>query len=202
MKTLKLILLILVSSCLYVTACSDTHLSTEEEPVKSQPIVTGLSGSHASANGAIVKRQSFITPFPPIPGVEYAPVPAPCLELDEPLKMSGIWTGWFQQVIAPNGRRYITEHIDYSGIFLRLGEQVWKAGPGASEPIIINNIPLTEEDEGEAAFVAIHEFHARFISQNAMPDLRVNHRVRILVGPNGELRKNVFEPFKAECIGQ
>ena len=201
MKKLNLILIVLVSSCLILTACSDTYLNVEEESVKSQPEVTALSSNNVFTNGATVNRQTFTVPFPPIPGVEYAPVPAPCLGLDEPLKMSGIWSGWIQTVIIPPGRVHVTERIDYSEITLRLGDLEWHAGPGASETII-RNVPLTADDRGEAAFNVIHEFHARFVSQTDAPDLQVNHRVRQLLGPDGELRKNEFEPFTAKCIGK
>ncbi len=198
MKTLKLMLPILLSTCLFLAGCSDQP-SAVAHAEKENPILENAIA--ASSNAATVDRQTFRVPFPPISGVDYAPVPAPCLELGEPLRMSGIWSGWFQVVTISTGRVHVTEHIDYSEITLRLGDLVWHAGPGASEPII-QNVPLTEDDVGDAAFNVMHEFHARFISQNDKPDLRISHRVRQLLTPDGELKKNEFVPFSAECIGK
>lgn len=201
MKTLKIILLVPLSFCFIITACSDFNMNAEEDSIASQTEMTDVSADNSSANGATVNRQTFTVPFPPIPGVDYAPVPAPCLELGEPLRMSGIWTGWFEVVTIPSGRLHVTEQIDYSQITLKTDDLTWVAGPGAKEAII-QNLPLTPQDIGDAAYNVIHEFHARFISQNNGPDLHVSHRVRQLLGPDGVLRKNEFVPFTATCIGK
>ena len=196
MKTLNLILFVLVGSCLFLASCSDSQLRVEERNIQSEPEIV----KNASNNGATIDRQTFTVPFPPIPGVDFVPVPAPCLGLGEPLRMSGVWTGWFQVVTIPNGRVHVTERIDYSQITLKTDELTWLAGPGASEPII-QNVPLAPEDVGDAAYNVIHEFNALFISQDGEPDVKISHRVRQLLGPDGVLRKNEFIPFTAECIG-
>lgn len=176
-------------------ACDD---ATPTDPAAETLAPPSLAASQA----AEVTRQTFTVPFPPIPGVEFAPVPAPCLDLDEPLRMSGVWTGWIETVVLSPGRIHFTERIDYTGLSITTaaGDRTWTPSPGASETIVLN-LPLTVDDRGEAAFNVMHEFHARFIGQDGDPDLRVEHRVRQLLGPDGELRKNEFEPFTAECIG-
>jgi len=195
MKALKLALPVLFSFCLLLAGCSDPSsvVSENQEPDHKTDISVA-----AKAN---VDRQHFTVPFPPVPDVDFVPVPAPCFELGEPLQMSGIWSGWTQVVITPTGRVHVTERIDYTEITLRLGDMTWHAGSGASETII-QNVPLTADDRGEAAYNVIHEFNARFISQTDAPDLRVSHRVRQLLTPDGELKKNEFVPFTAECIGK
>lgn len=196
MKTLKFTLLIFLSMSLSLAGCSDqpSAIAEKENPVLENTIA-------ASPNAATVDRQTFSVPFPPNPNVDFVLVSTPCLGLDEPLQMSGTWHGWIQRVVTPNGRVHVTEQISYRDIVIQLGDLVWHAGPGASESII-QNIPLTVDDRGEAAFNIIHQFNARFISQTEAPDLRVSHSVRQLLGPDGELRKNEFVPFTAECIGR
>ncbi len=194
MKIFKCFLTILLSIYLFLAGCSDQP-SAIADAEKANPFLDNTITT--SPSSATVDHQTFTVPFPPIPGVDFAPVPAPCLGLGEPLRMSGTWSGWFQGVTLPNSGSQFTERIDYSEITLKTDDLTWLAGPGASEPII-RKIPA---DNGESALVIRHEFHARFISQNDKPDLRVSHRVRQLLGPDGELRKNEFEPFTAECIG-
>lgn len=176
-------------------ACDDAALTDPGTEVLAPP---SLSASRA----ADVDRRTFTVPFPPNPAVDFAPVPAPCLELDQPLRMSGAWTGWTQTVQLSPGRLHLTEYIDYSGIMLATaaGDRTWTPGPGASETIVAN-VPVSGDDVGDAAFNVRHEFHVRFVSGDGGPDLRIEHRVRQLLGPDGELRKNEFEPFTAECIG-
>lgn len=194
MKTLKCFLPILLSIGLFLAGCSDQP-SAVVEAEKENPVPENTIA--ASPNAATVDRQTFTVPFPPNPDVDFVPVPAPCLGLGEPLRMSGTWSGWIQKVTLPNGGIQFTERIDYSEITLKTDDLTWLAGPGASEPIIAK-IPA---DNGESALVVRHEFHARFISQNDKPDLRVSHRVRQLITPDGEFKKNEFVPFTAECIG-
>lgn len=193
MKTLKCFLPILLSICLFLAGCSDqpSAVTEKENPVPKNAI-------SAAPNGSTVERQTFRVPFPPNPDVDFVPVPAPCLGLGEPLRMSGMWSGWFQEVTLPHGGSQFTERIDYSEITLKTDDLTWFAGPGASESIV-RKMPA---DNGESALVIRHEFHARFISKNEKPDLKVSHRVRQLITPDGEIKKNEFVPFTAECIGK
>lgn len=186
-------------------ACEEA--STATEPAVDEPVMPAFS------NGATTNRETFTSPFPPNPEIESVPVSAPCLGLDAPPRMSGMWSGWFQIVLSPSGRAQITEHIDYGQIVIRTDDRTWLAGPGASEPIVLN-VPASLDARG--SFTVRHEFHARFISQDAEPDLRVEHRVRQLfefqLDDEGEvvldeegrpvfvIKKNEFEPFTAECI--
>lgn len=195
MKTLKQTSAVLLGICLLAAGCSDTPSAVSEK--KSSDFEKEI----AVTTKANTDRQNFTVPFPPDPNVDFVPVPAPCLELGKPLQMSGTWHGWIQRVITPTGRVHVKERISYRDIVLRQGDLIWHAGSGASETII-RNVPLTADDQGEAAFNVIHQFNARFISQTDAPDLRVSHSVRQLLGPDGDLRKNEFEPFAADCIGK
>jgi len=186
-------LALVVATAAFTVACDE---DTPTAPTSETLGTTTLSANRA----ATTDRGTFTVPFPPVPGVDFAPVPAPCLGLGEPLRMSGTWTGWYAAVEIPRGRYHLSEKIDYSEITLRTDELTWVAGPGATETIV-QNVPLTGDDVGEAAFNVVHEFHARFVSRDGAPDLHVSHRVRQLLGPDGELRKNEFVPFTAECIG-
>ena len=62
-------------------------------------------------------------------------------------------------------------------------------------------MPTGVDDYGEAAFVVRHQYVVRFISQNGLPDLRVTHSVKQVLGPDLEFRHNEFVPFAAECLG-
>lgn len=154
----------------------------------------------STGGGAVTGSGTFRGPFPPNPAVPFVPVPAPCLGLGEPLHMSGTWSGWFRTTLTPTGRLHITEQIDWREITLTLGDLTWLTAPAAYEPIVLI-LPATVDDLGEAAFVVRHQFTVRFISQNGLPDLRVTHSVKQVLGPDGQFRHNEFVPFTAECIG-
>lgn len=153
----------------------------------------------APALAAATSTHTFSGPFPPNPAVEYVPVAAPCLELGEPLHMSGTWAGWYRVTVTPQGRVHVTEQIDWSAVDLTLGDLTWVPGPGAYEPIV-QNVPATRDDLGEAAYVVRHQFNIRYVSQNGLPDLRVTHHVKQLLSPDLELIHNEFGPFSAVCI--
>lgn len=154
----------------------------------------------ADARGAVTERGIIDSPFPPDPNLPFVPVSAPCLGLGEPLQMSGTWSGWFTLTLVPAGRVRITEHIDYADVALRLGTLMWVAGPGASETIV-QILPATIDDFGEAAYVVRHQFTARYLSQDGLSDLLVTHSLKAVLGPDLQFRHNEFVPFSAECIG-
>jgi hypothetical protein len=194
MKALNFILLILLSTSLFLAGCSEQpSVVIEEENIESQIEMTGFEHN----NAATITRQTFTVPFPPDPAIDFIPVPAPCLGLGEPLRMSGIWSGWFQVVILSNGGSQFTERIDYSEITLKTDDLTWLAGPSANQTII-SSIPA---DTGESALVIRHEIKARFASQNGHPDLLVSRRFRLGVSADRTVRHSEFESFKAECIG-
>lgn len=196
-RTSNLVLVLAVAGLL--AACSDSPTQVDDAVT---PAATTASLASTNSSAAVTDRQTFTLPFPPGPA-EFVPVPAPCLALDGPLRMSGVWTGWFQTTTTANGRRHTTEYIDYSGITIELGDLRWLPGPGAHE-ILVFNVPAPGfgVDDVDGAFNIRHEFHARFISQDGLPDLRVGHRVTVLLDATGVFRHDEFVPFEAECIGQ
>lgn len=185
---------------LFAAACGEAPTEFIDAP---PPDITATADVTADANAATTKRETFEEPFPrpdfPLP---YVPVPAPCLDLGEPLQMSGTWTGWIQSTETAAGRLHTTEYIDYSQITVELGDLTWLPGPGAHE-ILVFNVPAPglELDEVSGAFNIKHQFNTRFLSQDGLPDLRVSHSQKVLVDGNGVLRHAEFVPFEAECIG-
>jgi len=151
-------------------------------------------------NGAITQTGTFRGPFPPNPAVPYFPVPAECLNLGEPLHMSGIWSGWYKGVLTSEGHQKWTEQIDWSEVTLTLGDLTWQPAPAAYE-LITESLPATSDDYGDAAYVIHHQFTVRYVSQNGLPDLRVTHHVKQLLLPDLELLQNDVVMFSAECIG-
>lgn len=184
----SLVFLMMTASVAVVTACSEVPPTAAE----SEPVVTPAFA--ASQNAATTIRSTFSQPIPPIP------VSAPCLDLEEGLVADGTWS-WRQHiVITRNGRASVSEQGDYSDVSLRSGDLTWTAAPGATETII-RNVPADPAAPG--SFVARHELHARFISQDGLPDLRVFHRIhRLFELVDGEVvhRKFVRIDFTGTCI--
>lgn len=196
-RTSSFVLVLAVAGLL--AACSDSPTQVDDAAT---PEATAASMASTNSRAAVTDRQTFTVPFPP-PPAEFVPVPAPCLALDEPLRMSGVWTGWYRTTTTANGREHTTEYIDYSGITMRLGDLRWLPGPGAHEVLVFNvPAPGFGADDVDGAFSIRHEFHARFLSQDGLPDLRVSHRVKMLLDATGVLRHDEFVPFEAECIGR
>lgn len=79
-----------------------------------------------------------------------------------------------------DGRRHVQELIDYSQITVVLGDLTWLPGPGAHESLIFN-VPAPGQgvEDVDGAFNIRHEFHARFASQDGLPDLRISHSVKV-----------------------
>lgn len=154
----------------------------------------------ASSNAATTERQTFTVPFPNPEVADYVPLPTPCLGLGEPLQMSGIWTGWAQITTTADGRRHITEYIDYSKVAIVLDEMTWLPGPSAHEILIFNWPARTPLPPG--GFTRKHEFNTIFRSQDGLPDLRVRHRVKVTVNGKLEFVHDEFVPFLAECLGK
>lgn len=168
-----------------VASCGDASPATG-------PVGAPTDGAHFSA-GAVVEEATLVIPFPPNPN-RSVPVAAPCLGLDVPLTISGMWIIHLQRVRAPSGRVHLRELIDYSGVAIRAGALTWQPGPGAQETIVFNA-------GGDGARTLIHEFHARYLSQDGLRDLRVSHSWHAVRGPDGTLIRNEFAPFTAECLG-
>lgn len=189
-----------VIALLALASCAETGQLTD--PTEADGTLEAGAASFAkSDNAAVVQTGTFSGPFPPNPAVPFIPVPAPCLGLGEPLQMSGTWSGWFRVVETKNGRVHVTEQIDWSEVDIVLGDLTWRPGPGAFESIV-QNLPATADDLGEAAYVVRHQFTIRFLSQDGLPDLRVTHSAKQVLGPDLEFRHNEFVPFTAECIGR
>jgi hypothetical protein len=149
-----------------------------------------VNPAFAAAGGASVSTGTFTWPFP----AGAPPVSAPCLGLEEPIRIVGTWLIRYHEVLSPSGRATYTEHLDYSDVALVAGELVWRAGPGATETII-----WLEDDDGVRNIT--HVFHGRYLSQNGLPDLQVSHSVHLIWGPDGELRRDYGVAFSAKCVG-
>lgn len=182
---------------LFAAACNEAPTElTDASPSD----ITATTGVTANANAATTDRQTFEIAFPPPwSGLEYVPVPAPCLGLGEPLQMSGTWTGWTQSTETAAGRLHTTEYIDYSQIAIELGDLTWLPGPGAHE-IIVSNWPV-QVPLPPGGFTYKHEFNTLFRSQDGLPDLRVRHSWKTTVTGNLDFVHDEFVPFEASCIG-
>lgn len=187
----------IVIPALALFGCGESGQLTDPlaKPASHLSVPPGLA---ADNSGAIPVTGTFIGPFPA--NAPYFPVPAECLNLGEDLQMSGTWSGSYMGVLISAGRQHWTEQIDWSEVNLTLGALTWKPGPGAYE-LITENLPLTNDDYGDAAYVVHHQFAVRYISQNGLPDLLVTHHIKQLLLPDLELLQNEAVMFTAECIG-
>lgn len=172
-------------------ACSETPTEATRSSLGAVGPASAAAAS-ASSQGALTVRESYDW------DVEI-PLTAPCLDLSTQLWLAGTWHVRYSANQTPRGQVHYVEHLDYSDVPIvsAIGDgPTWLPAPGASE-IIVLKIP---GEEGSAE-VRRHEFHARYLSQDGLPDLRVSHRVRILIGPDDEVRHaDVVVPFEGECI--
>jgi len=143
-----------------------------------------------SSSGADVERRMLPFRFGP------APLSAACLngQVDTAPSIGGVWKVRFHRLQTPTGREHFNELLDYSDVQIAAGEFTWRPGPGAKEKIVIHT-------DTSGLRTSMHAFNARYLSQDALPDLRVYHRVRITIGPDGTLRHFEFTPFSATCLG-
>ena len=131
-------------------------------------------------------------------------MPAPCLELEKPLHMSGTWSGWFkvtrtpdhEKPTTPDGHLQWIEQIDWSQVTLTLGALKWLPARGAYEPITVT-LP---SNLGDAAVVIHHQFNLRYISQDGLPDLRVTHHIKQVVDATPAVQHNEVEMFSGVCM--
>jgi hypothetical protein len=134
--------------------------------------------------------------------VDFGPIPvaftvaSPCL--DGTVLVSGSFSGWDRIVTRPDGSIHITERIDVSNVTLRLGDQLWTAGPNASE-IFVKNFPpgLGFGDIRQAEHVGVVIFRA----DDGRPELRFVHRIHIVRLPSGEVQVN-RQILDVLCIAQ
>lgn len=149
-------------------------------------------GAPDRSQAALILSEPIDEPAPPVP------VLAPCLGLDEPLRISGRWVGWLRGTVSPSGHVHLTEHIDWSDVtVVSPSGLTWLPGPGAHESFSIN------QPGGSGAAVAVmHSLNARFLSQDGLANLQVWHRVHLVITPDGQPRVEVFIlPFEARCAG-
>ena len=126
-----------------------------------------------------------------------APLAAPCLDgvadLDN-LVIQGTWAVRAQNVLKPGTRYHLNEHLDYSNTEVTDGTLTWVPAPGATEKIVWH---VTVN--GPQNF--IHEFHGRYLSQDGLADLRVDHHVHRTWGPDGTTLHVDIQGFSADCLG-
>ena len=122
------------------------------------------------------------------------PAPSPCL--GGTFQITGTITGWFQEVVNPNGRVHIIEHLDFSNLTGTFGGRTWQSQPGSVEIWSVHISP-----PGETASVVVHEGRTRLVADDpADPDIMFVHRIHQLELPTGELHLN-NSSFEAFCIG-
>lgn len=174
-------------------ACSETPTELPRSSHAAPgPASAAAASATASSQGALTVRDAFDW------DVEI-PLAAPCLGFSQPLQLAGTWHVRYSANRTPRGQVHYAEHLDYSDVPIVpvTGDgPTWKPVPGASESIV-----LKFPGEEGSADVRRHEFHARYRSQDGLPDLRVFHRIRYLRGPDGEVRhQDVVIPFEGECL--
>lgn len=120
---------------------------------------------------------------------------AACLGLSS-LTITGMLSGWNEVTDVPNGRRHITQYLDFTALSASSGADNWAAGPGAHE-IWSYNLGL----EGDAAENIIHEGRSLFVGESDAPDFILVHRVNEVLTPNLVLQVFDITPLTVECIG-
>lgn len=178
-------------AAIFLTACALSVACDATEPTGPEDTVA----DPALSNGAFIEHGTIDEAAPP------AVVDAPCVD-DEPLAVTGRWKGWFRLALTNGGHVHLTEHIDWSEVTLVATDgRTWKPGPGAHESFSFN-LPATNADLGESAYMTMHNLRARFDSQDGDSDLRVWHTIHVVLGPDLEFRiQKIVLPFVGECIG-
>lgn len=170
-----------------LAACSDV-------PSNGQP-ATLLAPAVPSADAAFVGRISFMEP-----GVVFPPVDAPCLNLGEPLTITGTISGWYQLTETSRGHQHWTEYDDFTGLTASGGGQTWAAGPGAHE-IWSENLPATNDDYGESAYDIVHEGRSPFVGPDGTTAFIFVHRIHQVLTPGLELVVNNLSGLTVQCVG-
>ena len=125
-----------------------------------------------------------------------APLAAPCLAdvVEEEPTIQGTWAVRAQNVLKPGERYHLNEYLDYSDTEVTAGTLTWLPAPGAQEKIIWH---VTAD--GPQNY--IHEFHARYLSQDGLADLRVYHWVHVTWDAERTIRHIDTRAFSADCLG-
>lgn len=171
-----------------LAACSDVP-SNDRQPA------TLLAPAVSSADAAFVGRISFMEP-----DVGFPPVDAPCLNLGEPLAITGTISGWYQLTQTSDGHQHWQEYDDFTGLTATGGGQTWYAGPGAHE-IWSENLPATEEGYGESAFDIVHEGRSPFVGSDGNTAFIFVHRIHQVLTPGLELVVNNQSGLTVQCVG-
>ena len=173
---------------LLLLAACDTTGPTEPETTRFGPEAIRSSAHDSRAE---VWIETYTYPFGP------APLSAPCLAdaVTGDIFIGGTWTVRAQEMLKVGKRYHLNERLDYSDTRITAGDLTWEPAPGAYEKIVWH-LTLT----GTRNYV--HEFHARYNSQNGMPDLRVSHWVHVTRDASGNVRRLERQGFSAECLGR
>lgn len=162
------------------TACRDTP--TALGPATPAP---------RASEGALTGRGTYDWPANGIP------ISAPCLGLGELLYTEGTWHVHWEANLTKLGQYKEVDHVDYSDVVIHADGLTWTAAPGAIEQMVFlysGSVPTAQVER--------HQFDARYLSQDGLPDLLVRHSVKVVVGPDGTFRHYYFGvPFDAKCIG-
>jgi hypothetical protein len=122
------------------------------------------------------------------------PAPSPCL--GGIFRITGTITGWFQDVVDPNGRGHTIEHLDFSNLTGTFDGRTWQSQPGSVEIWSVHISP-----PGDAASLVVHEGRTRFVADDdADPNILFVHRIHQLRLPSGEIQLNNVTGG-AFCVG-
>ena len=173
---------------LLLLAACDTTGTTEPETTRFGP-ETVRSSAHG--NSAEVWTETYTYPFGP------APLSVPCLEdeVADDFTIGGTWLVRAKNLLKPGKRYHLNEYLDYSDTRVTAGDLTWEPAPGAHEKIVWHQTLIGTRNY-------VHEFHARYNSQDGLPDLRVSHWVHLTRDALGNVRRFERQLFSAECLGR
>jgi hypothetical protein len=152
---------------------------TSVDPAALQP--TTPAPAHSSAT---VEIEEFSFPI-------HFFVPVACL--NGSVLVSGTVFGRDRIVTRPDGSVHIQEKLDVSDVTIALGDQLWTAGPNASEMFLLNFAAdgSTRQIEHLGAVI--------FRGEDGHPELQLVHRISHVRLPSGEIQLN-HNFFDIRCI--
>ncbi|MGH7511034.1 MAG: hypothetical protein ACREMZ_16445 [Gemmatimonadales bacterium] len=143
------------------------------------------AGSPAPASyGASVELEEFSFPV-------HFFVPVACL--NGSVLVSGTVYGRDRIVTRPDGSVHVQEKLDVSDVTIALGDQLWTAGPNASEMFLLNFAADGSVRQIEHLGVVI------FRAEDGRPELRLVHQIHHVRLPSGEIQLN-HQIFGIRCI--
>jgi hypothetical protein len=138
----------------------------------------------AALSGASVELEEFSFPV-------HFFVPVACLSGS--VLVSGTIYGRDRIVTRPDGSVHVQEKLDVSDVTIALGDQLWTAGPNASEMFVLNFAADGSVRQIEHLGVVI------FRAEDGRPELQLVHQLHHVRLPSGEIQLN-HNFFDIRCI--